>query len=213
MSDPRGMMRGMLAAASEPRQCEVCGDPIRADNRYGICTNGSKLDCLEARRRKRPPRALKPRPEPSRCCNVCGRPINRNNQSGVCGRRDNLACVRERGRRKRNGFAADLDRPVIAVGEIFGSWTTLEACAVQKQYVPCRCACGNERPVRGEKLIRGLSHSCGCEATAAMVRARFSDPYVPAGTVFGRLTVLRDVSRGGAATTPCASASAASRKK
>lgn len=111
MSDPRGMMRGMLVITSELRRCEVCGDPIRRDNKYGICANGSKPNCLEARRRKRPRRAPEPRSEPSRCCDVCGRPINRNNQSGVCGRGDNLACVRERGRRNAKGSLPILNVP------------------------------------------------------------------------------------------------------
>ena len=38
-----------------------------------------------------------------------------------------------------------------------------------------------------------------------MVKTRFSDPYIPAGTVFGRLTVLEDVPRcGGRALCRCA---------
>jgi hypothetical protein len=140
----------MSKATTERHRCEVCGDPIRIDNRYGICTNGSKPACMEARRR-----------------------------------------------RMRQGItAADLKNPLFAAGEVFGKWTALEPCAAQKQFVLCRCECGNtERRVLGEKLIRGLSRSCGCNAMAAMVRARFSAPYIAAGSIFGRLTVLRDVPR------------------
>ena len=141
----------MSKATSERRRCEVCGDPIRSDNRYGICTNGSKPACREARMR-----------------------------------------------RMRQGItAADLKNPVFAAGEVFGRWTALEPCAAQKQYVLCRCECerGTERRILGEKLVRGLSRSCGCNATAAMVKARFSAPYIAAGSTFGRLTILQDVAR------------------
>jgi hypothetical protein len=179
----------------EPRSCEVCGAPIRRDNKYGICVNGTKPECLAARKRKKPKQASRSSGESSRSCEVCGRPINRNNQSGICGRPDSPECLKERGRRTREGFAADLDRPAITAGEVFGNWTTLETCGAQKHAVLCRCACGVVRHVRGEKLIAGLSRSCGCASSAAMVRARFSRPYIPAGAVFGRLTVLEDVPR------------------
>jgi len=177
------------------RRCEVCGDPIRFDNKYGVCTNGSKPECIEARRRKRPKRAPEPRLRSSRICDVCARPINRNNQSGICGRPDSPECVKERGRRNREGFAADLDRPTITAEERFGNWTALETCGTQKHYVLCRCACGVVKRVRGEKLVSGLSRSCGCTATASMVKTRFSAPYIPAGAIFGRLTVVEDVPR------------------
>lgn len=172
----------------ESRRCEVCGDPIRVGNKYGVCTNGSKPACVEARRRKRPQRAPEPR------CEICGKKVNRNNAMGVCGR-SNPECMRERARRRREGFAADPERLVVSVGDIFGKWTALESCTAQKQFVLCRCECGTERRVQAEKLITGRSRSCGCGAVAAMVQARFSDPYIPAGAVFGRLTVLQDVAR------------------
>ena len=141
----------MSKATTERHRCEVCGDPIRIDNRYGICVNGSKPACMEARVR-----------------------------------------------RMRQGItAADLKNPLFEAGAVFGRWTALEPCAAQKQFVLCRCGCerGTERRVKGEKLIRGLSRSCGCNAAAAMVRARFSAPYIAAGSVFGRLAVLQDVPR------------------
>ena len=139
----------MSKATTERHRCEVCGDPIRIDNRYGICANGSKPACREVRMR-----------------------------------------------RMRQGItAADLKNPLFEAGAVFGMWTALEPCAAQKQFVLCRCECGTERRVSGEKLIRGLSRSCGCNAVAAMVQARFSAPYIAAGSTFERLTVLQDVRR------------------
>ena len=137
----------MNEATPEPRRCEVCGDPIRRDNKYGVCTNGSRPECIEARRRKRAEQA----------------PVIR--------------------------------QAVVAAGQVFGNWTALEPCTAQKQYVLCRCQCGKERRVSGERLVTGRSRSCGCAAIAAMVQARFSSPYIPAGATFGRLTVLKDVPR------------------
>lgn len=143
-------------------------------------------------------------PEP-RCCEICGRPINRNNQLGICGRPDSPECVRKRSQRKREGFTADTARPVFTAGEVFGNWITLETCVAQRQLVRCRCACGREKRVRAEKLVSGRSRSCGCNAVASMVEARFSVPYIPAGAVFVRLTVLEDVPRSdGRASCRCA---------
>jgi hypothetical protein len=139
----------MNDATPEPGHCEVCGDRIRSDNRYGICTNGSKPECMEVRRR-----------------------------------------------RMREGITvARLENPVFAAGTVFGRWTALEPCIAQKQFVLCRCECGTERRVLAEKLIKERSRSCGCAAVASMVQARFSHPYITAGTTFGRLTVLEDVAR------------------
>jgi hypothetical protein len=57
-------------------------------------------------------------------------------------------------------------RPIDLTGRRFGCWTVLgygvgypETHHIRWH---CRCACGTERLVDGQKLRRGGSRSCGC---------------------------------------------------
>jgi predicted nucleic acid-binding Zn ribbon protein len=77
---------------TDTKRCEVCGDRIRRDNNHGVCTNGSKPECVEARNRKRRAQAAESRPLPTRFCEVCGDPILARNTSGICSGRSNPGC-------------------------------------------------------------------------------------------------------------------------
>lgn len=53
------------------------------------------------------------------------------------------------------------------VGKSFGRWEVIKNCltptgriSITKYF--CRCQCGNEKEVRKEKLLSGISKSCGC---------------------------------------------------
>jgi hypothetical protein len=50
------------------------------------------------------------------------------------------------------------------VGHVFGRYTVIAKSprAGTHSYWVCRCACGNERTVRGDSLLCGHSGSCGC---------------------------------------------------
>jgi hypothetical protein len=68
-------------------------------------------------------------------------------------------------------------------GHQYGQWTVVAPRAGYKWL--CRCSCGSEREVTSKSLRNGRSTSCGCS-------------YKPkAGDVFGRLTLLEQVSNAG----------------
>lgn len=186
----------MHEVTPEPRRCEVCGDPLRSDNKSGICSNPTKTECVKARTRKAPKRPSKPRPkaEVRKCCEVCGKPLRSDAIMGVCGGRGKAACQRERRHRKRDGFVINRG-PLVTVGQVFDRWTALETCTFGTDYVLCRCECGTERRVLARWLTLGTSHDCGCAWRVRSVQTRHPGPYMRAGAVFGRLTVLEDVAR------------------
>ena len=126
-------------------------------------------------------------PEPQRC-EVCGARLWRGNTTGICGDSKRTACARERAR--RTGVAMIF----ITAGDTFGKWTALESGRSAYGRTLRRCECGTEKPVINAGLVRGRSKSCGCNLLAASAR-RFPNPYIPARTVFGRLTVLDDAPR------------------
>lgn len=155
---------------SEQRTCEVCGTPIRRNNSYGICADPAKSACRLARLRKRT--GEKP---PARPCEICGRPIRWDNRLGVCERQDSPECLRERTRRIR------------AQGK-----PPLEKCEI----------CG--RPLRRDNATGICSRKgAACEKERDRRRRHGSSvpsgwvplPYIAAGAVYGRLTVLEDVPR------------------
>jgi hypothetical protein len=172
---------------SEPRRCEVCGDPIRKNNTYGICTDQAKSRCVAARRRKR--LGL---PEPGeKTCEVCGRPLRCDNKTGLCSDRSATECWRVRQRMGRGAADPRGYRHLIVIrpGDTFGLWTALEEYSPKRKLVLCRCECGTERPVRGAHLANGESGSCGADLHRARRR---NGPYLAAGDTFNRLTALED---------------------
>lgn len=126
-------------------------------------------------------------PERKRC-RICGHPLDRKNRTGLCGNRT-PAC-----RRARDHLTAEQKpgkfRVVINPGDTFGRWTVLEAYSMENRRVLCRCTCGTERRVDGIALTNKHSLSCGiCVRTGPRLP---KEPYLTAGQVFGRLTVLED---------------------
>lgn len=57
-------------------------------------------------------------------------------------------------------------------GDRFGRFTVIETLHLDEgeRYIRCRCDCGTERSVRFASLRRGLSRSCGCLHSEAVVK-------------------------------------------
>lgn len=181
---------------ADPRHCRICGDPLRVNNTYGICSNTLKEDCRLARerehwlRRGRPDIAAKQ-------CKVCGRLLRYDNTTGICsGTGTTPACKWERKNQERIAAGLPpLDPPVdwqaigeptkVRKGDTFGYWTVLEDGAGVVNYVSCKCACGTERAVLIARLTEGRSPSCGTECDAR----RAANPYLVPGT-YARLEVF-----------------------
>jgi hypothetical protein len=159
-------------------RCEICGDPIRVNNTYGICTDQGKSACVAARRRKR--LGL---PEPGeKTCEICGKPLRCDNETGICSDRSNSECMRIRQRIDR-GLADPTGQPpriAIKAGDTFGLWTALEDYSLGNKRILVRCQCGTVRRVAGTKLTRGESTSCGCVRYATRTQNRKA-PYLMAG--------------------------------
>lgn len=164
----------------------MCGVPIRRNNKYGICSDQRKPACWKARALKREGAS---RPE-SRNCKICGKPLRRDNASGLCSRKGECARVRQRMGRGATDPMGSRPRITIKAGDTFGQWTALEGYSLDDKRVLCRCECGAEKRVSGTKLVCGETRSCGC---ARYVTRGQKAPYLIAGMVFNRLTVLEDV--------------------
>ena len=86
-------------------------------------------------------------------------------------------------------------------GQVFGRLTVLEEAAPPSEYLTykglwyrCRCQCGNEAVVRRSCLLEGKTKSCGClrRETSRNNAMTKTHNKIENGTVFGRLTVLRE---------------------
>lgn len=78
-------------------------------------------------------------------------------------------------------------------GQVFGKLTVLSLSHIKRiTYWRCRCECGNEIVTRGSSLTSKNTQSCGCVRVEKSKRKK--DFF---GKRFGRLTVLREVSRTG----------------
>lgn len=126
-------------------------------------------------------------PEP-RQCRICGYPLDRKNRTGLCSNKT-PAC-----RKAREQLTAEEKpgkfRVIIKPGDTFGRWTALEEYTQENKLILCRCECATERRVYGERLTNSHSLSCGL---CVKKRPRLpKEPYLKAGSVFGRLTLLED---------------------
>lgn len=86
----------MNDATSEPRTCEICGTPLRRDNKSGICCRKDSPACLAERSRRA--HAVGPLTA-RRFCEVCGGVLRSTNVTGLC--RRNPECIEERAARRR----------------------------------------------------------------------------------------------------------------
>lgn len=184
----------MDKATPAPRTCRVCGDPIRVNNTYGICTDPQKPECQTVRLRERRERRRGTAPE--RQCRVCGAPLRFDNTTGICsGTNSTPDCNRERKNLERVAQGLPPFQPAediiqVRAGDTFGFWTVLEDGRGVVNYVPCRCACGTERNVTIARLTEGRSTSCGTECTAR----RAASPYLVPG-IYGQVEVLEPALR------------------
>jgi hypothetical protein len=168
--------------------CSVCGGPIRHGNSFGICS--STRECLNARAEvKRRAKGALPKGSRGRSiCSIdgCSKIVH---AYGLCQGHD------QRKRLQGDPGPAEMRqwrRTAIAAGDTFGWWTALSASDDSRDLVPCRCQCGKERTVKAAMLVNDKSLSCGCRRNHPQPRA---EPYMAAGTVYGRLTALEDAWR------------------
>ena len=193
----------MTESTPAPWTCEVCGDPIRPDNKTGICSGRGKPECARARDRKRqsdrpsrPRAAWQPPPKLAdaevRLCEVCGIPLRCDNETGICANRKNPECRKARRRRQREAITQPQHGGYIKAGDTFGKWVALEDYSRGNRTILVRCECGIEKRIRGNFLVSGGTRSCGCSRSTPR---RNKPPYLKAHAVFGRLTVLEDVAR------------------
>lgn len=90
-------------------------------------------------------------------------------------------------------------------GQVFGRLTVLEKSAPPTEYTAykgswyrCRCQCGNTVVVRRSSLVAGDTKSCGCllrETSRNTALNRVVHGPIATGTVFGRLTVIRETEK------------------
>lgn len=177
----------MNESTPEQRPCEVCGDPIRADNAEGICSKTP--ECHRLRMKKRRERYAQPFEQ--QYCKLCGDPLTRKNRTGYCGSRTKKPeCYKAAKRERRKNKTLETYRVTIKAGDTFGQWTALEDYSPGSKTILVRCECGTERHVRTGALVSGASAGCGCSRNGP-------DPsheiYLTAGSIHGRLTVLEDI--------------------
>lgn len=174
---------------SGPMVCSICGDSLRVNNTYGICSNWLRPECKKARLQERRKRNRGDGPE--RNCKVCGRLLRFDNTTGICsGSKATPKCNRKRKNLERIAMGlppieVTAEVTEVHAGDPFGFWTVLEDGRGVVNYVPCRCKCGTERNVTIARLTEGKSSSCGriCPARRA------ASPYLAPGT-YGQLEVL-----------------------
>lgn len=171
------------------RRCSVCGGPINARNIIGICRRNPDCDRknAEAKRRRKGVLAWEDR---KRGCKEEGCP-NPHRSKGWCGMHYQRYYTTG-----NPGEVQSRKHPVeIKAGDLIGVWTVLEDCASWDCRVPARCQCGSLRILSANFLLRGRTGTCLCHAKGrppgqALGEARAGTPYLPAGSVGGRLTTL-----------------------
>lgn len=93
-----------------------------------------------------------------------------------------------------------MGRPAIDLtGQVFGRLTVLERDYSKNNqqrkpvYWLCQCTCGNQKSIRRDKLVNGITQSCGCYSKEIRSKLFLIDL---TGQQFGRLTVLeRDMTK------------------
>jgi hypothetical protein len=167
----------MEQPTSGPRCCEVCGRPLRADNKTGLCGTRKSPQCRKARmerlkkaHRTRPPHriaisagdtfglltALEAYSLDNRhilCRCVCG------TEKRILGAylvRGLISC----GCAKRRTRPAK--KPYLTTGQAFARLTVLEDARSCDDDARCRCECGTEITTRAARVKLGQTKSCGC---------------------------------------------------
>lgn len=171
----------------ERRRCEICNRPLARHNTTDICASRNR-EC----ERVKAERYRRANGVPAKVQPTCSHP-------GGCPElvHGNDLCDTHGARVKRTGDLGPAElirKPVeIRAGEVFGLWTTLEDYVTGSGRIFCRCECGNKQYNDIGPLRDGKPRSCGCVTPARGRRYAAAGPYLRAGEVYGRLTVLEDV--------------------
>jgi hypothetical protein len=177
-------------ATSEAPTCKVCGGPIRPGNYLGICRRNPECSRKRAELTRRA-RGAKPRSK-KQCKHPDGCPKIANYHDW---------CAMHWLRVQKNGDpgpAAPIYNPppLIRTGDVFGVWTALDDQEYYLAPVPCLCECGSKRLLNASFLRKGNTAVCICHQKGRppgrAIGEQRGRPYLAAGAVFGRLTVLED---------------------
>lgn len=175
---------------SARRTCEVCGDPLWANNKAGICTK--KPEC-RGMREQRARRAAGIPPRGEDLLRYQRRVVLAGNMFGCwtaledyehheiircrcqCGNERLISiryllendgqichCRESRGRMPGRPTDRPLRRTYLAGGTVSGRLTALEDAAHCTDRVLCRCECGTETRKAAEMVKTGRTKSCGC---------------------------------------------------
>ena len=177
------------------RRCSACGGPINARNIIGICRRNPDCDRLnQAAKRRR--KGILPWAEHKRGCKEEGCP-NPHRAKGWCGTHyQRYYLTGDPGEAAMRKTLVD-----IKAGTVIGVWTVLEDFTNWDKNHPCRCECGNVRLISAGFLLKGRTGLCLCHGRGRPPGRRLGPatgtPYLPAGSVSGRLTTLEDAAFSG----------------
>jgi hypothetical protein len=183
----------MAKLKSTARQCVVCGGPVQDRNTLGICHRTAECERRRSELNRRA-KGMKRRgtgkggcragtcPEPHYGEGWCNIHWNRVRKTGEPGPAERLRT-----------------RYTVKAGDVLGCWTALEA--YNQDVIHCRCTCGRERLMRLPYLLAHVDDPCICDARKGrppgrdvVFNGQVRGSYLPAGAVFGRLTLLEDAS-------------------
>lgn len=174
-----------------PKSCSICGDPVRSDNTFGICTKRSRPDCFKAYKRevhRRKTGQAGTVPEPKQC-EVCGSPISANNQLGICSGKNATACKSARNKKRKRlgrGLPPGEREPCRVCG---GNLRIDNIVGICRRTPECRRELKATR--RREASEARAEAAKGQPPKPPAPRPRRVPP-IPVGTVFGKLVTLEE---------------------
>lgn len=158
--------------------CELCGKPLRRDNKTGICWSSS---CKREAGHRRAVAETDRRRASAPACELCGKPLHVDNRVGICTREG--ACQREHHRRSRHpGCEVSPERYCELCGVLLRSDNTLGVC--------------NRNPVCAGEALRMRNARRDPEGQRAAARRYSRDP-ANSSKIFARVQrqVLRNIEK------------------
>lgn len=172
--------------------CDICGALMKSDSIWGVCRR--TVECRRERKaRIRQKLAAMPREDRKKCRHPGGCP-SISQQHGLCG----MHWQRFDKTGELGPVESERKALLVTAGEVFGRWTAIEdSRRGRRNTTLCRCSCERrtEKRVLTDLLKRGQTKSCGCLQREIASRPRSDGPYLAAGSVWTRLTLLEDAVR------------------